>query len=99
MPSAASSEANLLKLETHTSERDSSCTSFFCPVNGVYLHVVSDKHSLLDLLEQSTHAAYQVCPYRCGCQRVITTVQPDCYKIGLLADDLQVTMTVEKPDK
>ena len=64
-------------------------TSLISPVNGRNLHIVTNKHSLLDLLEQSTHTAQQVCTLRTGCRSDIGFIHSDCHKVSFLADDLQ----------
>ncbi len=69
-------------------------TSLISPVNGRNLYVVTNKHSLLDLLEQSTHTAQEVCTLRTGCRCDIGFVHSDCHKVCFLADDLQAVLSV-----
>ncbi len=69
-------------------------TSLISPVNGRDLHIVTNKHSLLDLLEQSTDTAQEVGTLRTDCRSDIGFVHSDCHKVRFLADDLQAILSV-----
>ena len=69
-------------------------TLLISPVNGCDLHIVTNKHSLLDLLEQSTHTTQQVCTLKTGCRSDTGFVHSDCHKVRFLADDLQAILSV-----